>query len=386
VGLGRAFSLMRPTFLHDARIQLCGGYDPRSAASALLAQEFAAIAYDSLDQLCADPRTNVVYVSSPQRMHAEHVERIAASGKHILLEKPMALSVAECDRMVAVCSQYQVQLLVGHCHSFDTPYRVALQTLQSGRMGRIHMVHGWNFTDFVYRPRYPEELDPAQGGGAILNQGAHQIDIVRMLIGSPLRSVRACAGNWDAQRPTQGAYSAMLFFDNGSCAHVAYSGYAHFDSDIFMGHVGEMGHTKLPHHAYGARRSQLAGVSRAAEAAHKHASSYGGTQWATPPTVAPHAHQHFGPLIISCELGDIRPLPDAVELYLHDRVERIELPAPAIARQEVIDELYAACIEGHPTLHDGTWARDTVRACLAIQTSAREGRELFLHELQTTSI
>ena len=109
------------------------------------------------------------------------------------------------------------------------------------------MLHALNYTDFLYRPRRPEELDTAQGGGAVFNQAAHQVDIVRLLGGGRVKSVRAATGAWDATRPTEGAYSALLTFEGGAFASLTYDGYGHFDSDELMGWIGESGQQKQPY-------------------------------------------------------------------------------------------------------------------------------------------
>ena len=72
------------------------------------------------------------------------------------------------------------------------------------------MINAQYYTDFLYRPRRPEELVTAQGGGVVFSQGAHQVDIVRLLGGGRVASVRALTGAWDPARPTEGAYSALL--------------------------------------------------------------------------------------------------------------------------------------------------------------------------------
>ena len=90
----------------------------------------------------------------------------------------------------------------------------------------------------------------------IFSQAAHQIDIVRLLGGGRVRSVRAMTGAWDAARPTEGAYSALLTFEDGTFASVTYSGYAHFDSDELTNWIGEMGLPK-DQSRYGAARKAL---------------------------------------------------------------------------------------------------------------------------------
>ena len=81
----------------------------------------------------------------------------------------------------------------------------------------------------------------------MFNQAAHQVDIVRLLAGGRVTSVRAVTGAWDATRPTEGAYAALLTFENGAFASLTYSGYGDFDSDEFQGWIGEMGQTKAPY-------------------------------------------------------------------------------------------------------------------------------------------
>src|SRR5438094_342005 len=83
------------------------------------------------------------------------------------------------------------------------------------------------------RPRRPEELVTARGGGVMFSQAAHQVDIVRLLAGGRVSLVRALTGSWDSRRPTEGAYAALLAFEDGACASLAYSGYGHFDTDEF---------------------------------------------------------------------------------------------------------------------------------------------------------
>jgi phthalate 4,5-cis-dihydrodiol dehydrogenase len=261
--------------------------------------------------------------------------------------------------------------VVGHSHSFDAPIALARKLIASGKYGRLQMITAINFTDFLYRPRRPEELDTARGGGAVYNQAAHHVDIVRLLGGGRLASVRAQTGAWDRARPTEGAYSALLTFEDGAFATITYSGYAHFDSDEFTGWIGEGGQKKDPS-AYGAARKLLAGD----EMQVKNARNYGGTQFAKASSTL--LHQHFGVLIASCERADLRPLPEGVMVY-SDQARQLEaLAAPKAQRAEVIDELYAAVIDGKPPLHDGEWALATTEGCLAILQSAKEQREIPL--------
>ena len=380
-GLGRAFTLMLPTFQLDPRVHLVAACDPRETARARFAQDFGATVYPDIEGLAADSSVEAIYVASPHQFHVQHARMAAAHGKHVLVEKPMALTLDECDQMIAACKAAGVQLIVGHCHSFDAPYAKARDIVASGAVGRVRMIQALNYTDFLYRPRRAEELQTEAGGGVVFSQAAHQIDIVRLLAGSPVVNVRAITGAWDPTRPTEGAYTALLWFANGAFASLGYSGYAHFDSDEWCDWTGEMGTRKNPHD-YGLARQRLARIQGAnEEATLKAAATYGGPDYrpAPAPSAAPAArYQHFGPIVVSCDRADLRPTPEGVWVYGHDQRERVELPAPVVPRHEVIDELYAALIDGVPPQHDGPWARATLAACLALLSSAREGRDVAL--------
>jgi phthalate 4,5-cis-dihydrodiol dehydrogenase len=377
-GLGRAFTLMLPTFLADARVRLVAACDPRPAACAQFTRDFQAPAYDDIEALARDPEVEAIYVASPHQFHAAHTRVAARAGKHVLLEKPMALSLAECDAMIADCRAAGVHLVVGHCHSFDAPYLRAREIIRGGTVGAVRMIHALNYTDFLYRPRRPEELDTAAGGGVVFSQAAHQVDVVRLLAGSAVTRVRAATGAWDPARPTEGAYSAMLWFANGAFASLTYSGYGHFDSDEWTGWIGEMGQARDPS-AHGAARRRLRQAADAQEEARlKNESTYGGPSYRAPQAAAGAWYQHFGPVVVSCEGADLRPVPDGVWVYGHEQKTHVDLPQPAVPRAEVIDELQAALRQGVAPLHDGPWARATLEACLALLRSAREGRDVEL--------
>jgi phthalate 4,5-cis-dihydrodiol dehydrogenase len=194
IGLGRAFTLMRPTFVAHPAVTLVAATDPRIEAKLRFEGEFGGRTYRTSEALCEDPEVEAVYIASPHQDHARHAIRAARHGKHVLVEKPMAVSLEECDAMIAAADQAGVQLVVGHSHSFDAPIARARAILATGALGAVRMVTAVNFTDFLYRPRRPEELDTAMGGGVLFSQAAHQVEIVRLLVGSRVTSVRASAG------------------------------------------------------------------------------------------------------------------------------------------------------------------------------------------------
>ncbi len=313
-GLGRAFTLMLPTFVQDPRIRLVAAFDPRENARSQFAREFGADTHDTFDDLAANSEVDVIYIASPHQHHAEQACTAAGHGKHVLVEKPMALTLTDCDRMLEACSGNGVQLIVGHSHSFDTPYLRAREIIRRSEFGQVKMLHAVNYTDFLYRPRRPEELKTESGGGVIFNQAIHQVDILRLLSNSPATRLRAVTGSWDSHRPTEGAYAALLWFENGAFASFSYSGYGHFDSDEWCNWVGETG-TRKNGWDYAASHARLGGVTPPEDETtlkYKQAYGSGGDHGFT--TDEEVLHQHFGSVIVSCEFADIRPMADAIHI------------------------------------------------------------------------
>jgi len=377
IGLGRAFMLMLPTLQRDQRFELVAATTPSAAAREKFSREFSASSYDSVAELCRDPRVDVVYVASPHQFHAEHVQQAAQMGKHILVEKPLAITTDEASAMVAAAADAGVQLIVGPSHSFDAPILLARKIIESGDVGPVRMIQAFNYTDFLYRPRRPEELDTSQGGGVVFSQAIHQIDVVRLLAGGKVMTVRALTGNWDPERATEGAYNATLRFEDGAFATLTYSGYGHFDSDELMGWVGELGQRKNPREYGKARKSLGAAPGVEAEMQMKRARTYENAD-AAAAALAP-AHEHFGPLIISCEHADLRPMADGVIIYGNGEKQFAALAAPEIPRIDVMDEVYAAIVENKRPAHSGAWGLASLEVCVAILESARrDGSEVSM--------
>jgi phthalate 4,5-cis-dihydrodiol dehydrogenase len=379
IGLGRAFTLMLPTFASHPLVRMVAASDPRSDARARFAAEFGAKAYEDAEALCADPQVGAVYVASPHQFHVDHVRLAAKHGKHVLVEKPMALTIDDCRVMIAAARGAGIQLLVGHSHSYDLPYLHTREMIRTGAYGRVRMINALNFTDFLYRPRRPEDLDTKAGGGVVFSQAAHQVDIVRLLAGAKAKSVRAFTGNWDKARPTEGAYNAQINFEDGCFASLTYSGYAHFDTDEFQGWWGELGQKRDATNSYGRARQALRHATAAEEIEMKNRRAYGAAGRDAFHVASDVSHNHFGLVVVSCERADLRPTPQAVIVYGDDARHVEELPPPRIPRAEVVDELYDAAALRRPPLHSGEWGLSTTEICLAILASGETGREIELH-------
>lgn len=374
-GLGRGFMLTLPSLTCDRRVALVAAAAPREESRRAFVEAFGGRAYESVAALCDDPEVEAVYIATPHEMHAEHVALAAAAGKHVLVEKPIATSLAEAQGMIEAASAAGVHLIVGPSHSFDGPVDLARTLLAQGGLGEVRMVQSFNYTDFLVRPRRPEELDTARGGGVVFSQAVHQVDVVRSLIPSAARTVEAMTGAWDPDRPTEGAYAAILRFQDGSFATLAYSGYGYFDSDVWMGWTGELGFPKDPEAFPNARRAAGGFATPEAEQAAKRARTFSGAANQN----LPSAHEHFGPVIVSCTRGALRLTPTGVWSYAAEGARFVDCPIRLAPRTGVVDALYGAVRHGLPPRQSGRWGLASLEICLGILDSARRGDAIRLN-------
>ena len=374
LGLGRGFMLTLPSLRVDPHVRLVACAAPRAESREAFAAEFKAAAHETVEALAADDAVEAVYIATPHQMHREHAEVLARAGKHLLIEKPLAVTMADANAIVAAAAAAGVTLITGPSHSFDPAVLAARDLIASGAFGRVRMIHALNYTDFLYRPRRPEELRTEEGGGVIFSQAAHQVDVVRLLMGAPAVSVTASTGAWDPQRPTEGAYAALINFAGGGFANLVYSGYAHFDSDMWQDWIGELGDPKNPDLHGGARRALSRVSTPEDEARLKSGRTYGAME-APPP--APYS-EHFGPIIVSCDRADLRITPKGLDIS--GDFERRFHPAPPdpAPRAPTLRALYEAIRLGRKPAQADGWGRASLEICHAILQSAASGDRVRL--------
>jgi phthalate 4,5-cis-dihydrodiol dehydrogenase len=372
-GLGMAGAVMVQAAAAHKGYVLRAAADPQSGPRSAFARDFRARAYADVADLVADRAVDVVYIATPHQFHAPHAILAADHGKHIILEKPMALTLAECDAIIAAAERNKVQIIVGHTHAYDPAIRVMHLLIANAALGPLGMINCFNYTDFLYRPRRPEELDTARGGGILFNQLPHQIDIARLLGGGLVKSVRAQTTVLDPARPTEGSCVAFLQFANDAAASRIYSGYDYFDSDEWHYWITERGAPKSPARG-SARRALMEAKNESRLRTEKYA--YGAAAAELPPY-----QPHFGLTIATCAHGDLRTSANGVMKYAASGTSEIKIERGdgLPGRREVLDDMAAALRGSTRPKHDGRWGKATLEVALAIQQSAKEQREISLH-------
>jgi phthalate 4,5-cis-dihydrodiol dehydrogenase len=375
-GLGRMGATVAPAFKDHAGVRLVAGADLSQPLLDRFTSDFQATGYTSFEALCADRAVEVVCICTPTHLHTEHVLTAIEHGKHVLVAKPMALTLADADRLIAAAERTGVQLIEAHPQTLEPPVLKMRELVRGGELGPLQMVHTWYYNDWLYRPRLLEELDTALGGGVTFRQGAHQFDILRLLGGGLVRSVRAATGVWDASRPTEGSHTTFLDFESGVVATAVYNGYDHFHTSELTYGIGEGGGPAMPREYAQARLATQAVGSAEGEAALKGTFGYGGAR--AERSAGQRRQPFYGLTVVSCERGDVRQSPEGLLVYAEERQWNLPLPLQPTGRDTMIEYMRQAVLTGQPALHHGRWAKATLEVSLAVLQSARERREIAL--------
>ena len=193
VGCGRIsanhFEALRQ---HAERAQLVAVCDNQPAALAAALAKTGAAGYDSLDALLAGCNADIVTLATPSGLHPRQAMAVAAAGRHVLSEKPMATKWDDGVAMVRACRDAGVKLFVVKQNRLNPTMQLLKAAVNGGRFGRVHMV---TVNVFWTRPQSYYDDAPWRGrwdmdGGAFLNQASHYVDMVDWLVG-PVDSVHA---------------------------------------------------------------------------------------------------------------------------------------------------------------------------------------------------
>lgn len=170
-----------------------------------------------LDALLARPDIDAVSILTPSGLHAEHAIAVAAAGRHVLVEKPMALRLEDADAMIAACDRAQVKLFVVKQNRFNVPVLKAREAFEAGRFGKL--VLGtvrvrWCRTQ-AYYDQDSWRGTWAQDGGVLSNQASHHIDLLEWFMG-PVDSVFARATTALVNIEAEDTAVATLRFRSGA--------------------------------------------------------------------------------------------------------------------------------------------------------------------------
>lgn len=195
--------------------------DPARAAAALAADPDARVHEDSL-RLLDDPEVDIVIISTPPDSHAQWAMEALARGKHVVVEKPMALTTRECDALIDRARTAGLALSVYQNRRFDPDYAVIRESVRAGRLGEVFHVE--TFIGGYGHPCNYWHSDAAVSGGALFDWGSHIIDQILDLMEGEVASVTAVNHKRVWHDVTNADHARMtLHFDGGREATFIYS-------------------------------------------------------------------------------------------------------------------------------------------------------------------
>lgn len=383
VGLGGAAVGMIPGFLRNPHYRLVAAADLDRDILARFAADFeGARTYTDIAALAEDPAVDLVYIGTPNNVHAEHARIVLERGKHVLTEKPMAVTLEEGAAMIETADRHGALLGVNVKHSFEPRIRKLREFAVSGELGRLRMINSWRYVDWLYRPRTTAELSPGWGNGILWRQGPHQIDIIRTIGGGRLRSVRGMTGIWDTARRVPGTFCAYFEFEDGTAGTAICAAYDHFDSrGLVYGFDGKAPLSEPKR--YGRARRELSAHADEPDWENTAASSerYGGGRQSTAASKVPGQSGGWilgGPLIASFEGADVRLTPNGLAVDGDGGQREITFEDGGNGVDGRLDSFYRAIAEGRPLPADGRWGLATQEVLAAIEESAATRTEVVL--------
>jgi phthalate 4,5-cis-dihydrodiol dehydrogenase len=385
VGIGVGGAEILPAMDSTPGIELYAGADINPITRERFQARYPeAKVYDSIETMCADPDLDAVWISTPNRFHAPHTIYALEHGKHVVVEKPMALSVREAEAMNEAAAKNNRILTAGHTDSYSFHIRAMRRIINSGKIGKLSSIQAIAFTDWIVRPRSAEEQDPAQGAGVVWRQTPHQVDSMRLIGGGLVRSVRGTTKADVSYRPFSTFYSAYLEFEDGTPAYVFHDGKGYFFTGELLN--GQQNSRYTWEQRRELRRAMTEGMrdDEADKQALRIGGENAGNQFA--PNGEAHAPRYMGNpdagiVLVSAERGALRSSPHGVFVYDEDGQHDVDLSINATGnagRRGELVEFHRAIEEGKPPFHHGLWGMATLEVALAIMESAEQRKEIML--------
>jgi len=202
--------------------EFIGIYSRSMERSEAFAKEFGVKhAYDSLKKMLEDPEIDIVYIASPNNLHAIQTVQAAEAGKNVFCEKPMALTEQDCRLMINTCEKHNVKLGLNFENRYHPAHITARDYIQSGEIGKIYVAKAQYCHGSMKGRWHGWRNDPAVAGtGALVGTGLHPIDLLRFLLNSEIKRIRSLVVNKTEYHQVDEMVYLILEFENGVDATV----------------------------------------------------------------------------------------------------------------------------------------------------------------------
>ena len=254
VGYGRAGVSHMRAAQRAAGARLVGVAESSADRRAEVSKNFDCLTVADYRELLDRADVQIITIALPHWLHERAAVDAANAGKHILIEKPLAMEPDECDRINDAAARNGVKLMVGHSQHYSPFNLLARQRLQAGEIGDLifQTVNWYKPLGLTSRPAWG--MDRSKGGGMLQMNGAHMIDVCRWLADQPIVAVSGRVNNdvFGDRVKADDSFLAQLRFANGKLAglaHVAYeNGVEMYQHDV-IGSRGQMRIASYPPNA-----------------------------------------------------------------------------------------------------------------------------------------
>jgi phthalate 4,5-cis-dihydrodiol dehydrogenase len=356
LGLGTAGAMMLAAARAHPSVDLVAVADSRAKEMPLSGLPGSVRVYDGLQGLLDDDRVEVVHIATPTPLHLEHAAAVLASGRHVIVEKPMEADLGRARELAALATTSSGVLVVGHSASYEPYVQAAASIVASGEIGPVVSIVATKYTNWLRRSRFAEELDFAKGGGLVRRQGVHQIDSVRTILGGGELRVREAQLRRDRGRDAVGSYLAWLIADrpdqetsivvchDGVGATIGEPGSVGPGSSPLLTPSGEEEQSKRVHSDRRLVRAITADLDGVGE-------------------------KERGEIVVLGVDGEIVSSPRGVRVSTNAGSHDVDLSTYEEGRAAVLTELLAT-VGGAPPRHDGAWGCENIRICEEIESCA----------------
>lgn len=185
----------------------------------------AAKAYDNVNDLIADPEVEAVYIASPVIYHREQAMAAADMGKHILLEKPIALTVEDGQEVIDYCKSKGVMLAAGFMMRFHAYHQVMKKLVEEGKLGQIVSCRAQLTCWYPDIPGNWRQSFATSGGGALMDMGVHCLDLIQYITGYKAKRASGMSSTLTFDYEVEDSGALLIELENGAICHVE----AHFN-------------------------------------------------------------------------------------------------------------------------------------------------------------
>lgn len=218
IGCGMIANFHATAISRIPEAELTGVFEDHSASAQLFLESWPVKLFSSLDELCASGEVDAVCVCTPSGLHTAQAVRVMEAGKHLVVEKPMSLSLADADKLISTAKRTGVKVCVISQFRFSDAVHEIRRALDAGAFGTV--VSGSLSMKYFRSHEYYASSGwrgtwAMDGGGCLMNQGIHGIDVYRYLMG-PVRTITALTKTQTRRVEVEDSAVAILEFESGA--------------------------------------------------------------------------------------------------------------------------------------------------------------------------